>query len=77
MKIVYSGEADELLLKGELGYFGVLAGHAPLIARLTPGKLKLSLKNSESVYRAGGGFVRIGKDRVTILLDEISIAPGA
>lgn len=70
-KTVFSGQAEALVLNGALGYFGVLAGHAPLIARLTPGKLKLTKDSKESVYQAGAGFVQVGKERVSILLDEI------
>lgn len=70
-KTVFSGQAEALVLKGALGYFGVLAGHAPLIARLSPGKLKLTKDGKESVYQAGPGFVQVSKERVSILLDEI------
>lgn len=78
-KTVFSGQAEALVLKGALGYFGILAGHAPFIARLAAGKLKLTKDNKESVYLAGPGFVQIsppaklraGKGRVSILLDEI------
>ena len=70
-KAVYSGEAEALMLKGESGYFGILAGHAPLIARLAPGKLKLTRDGKESVYQAGAGFVQINKICVSVLLDEI------
>jgi len=83
-KIVFSGTAEELVLRGALGYFGILAGHAPLIARLAPGKLKLTKDGKESVYQAGPGFaqvsppatgvaLRAGKERVSILLDEIKL----
>lgn len=70
-KAFFSGPAEALVLNGDLGYFGVLAGHAPLIARLRPGKLKLTKDGRESVYQAGPGFVQVARERVSILLDEI------
>ena len=76
-KAVYSGQAEALTLKGALGYFGVLAGHAPLIARLAPGKLTLTRDGKESVYQAGAGFVQVGKERVSVLLDEIKESPAS
>ena len=76
-KAVYSGKAEALMLKGALGYFGVLAGHAPLIARLAPGKLTLTRDGKESVYQAGAGFVQVGKERVSVLLDEIKELPAS
>lgn len=70
-KAFFSGQADALVLKGAVGYFGILAGHAPLIARLVPGKLKLTKGGKESVFQAGPGFVQVSGKRVSILLDEI------
>ncbi|MDO9541916.1 MAG: hypothetical protein Q7J98_06290 [Kiritimatiellia bacterium] len=70
-KTFFSGQAEELVLKGALGYFGILAGHAPLVARLAPGKLTLVKDGKESAYQAGSGFVQVVKERVSILLDEI------
>lgn len=71
-KVVFSGQAEALVLKGALGYFGVLAGHAPLITRLVPGKLKLTRDGKETNFQAGPGFVQVCKERVSILLDEIN-----
>jgi len=74
-RVILAGEVEALVLKGEYGYFGILAGHAPLIARLVPGKLKVKRANKEDVYQAGTGFVQIVKQRVSVLLDEIYSAP--
>lgn len=73
-KTVFSGQAEALVLNGALGYFGILAGHAPLIARLAPGKLKLTRAGKESIYQAGPGFVQVSKERISVLLDEIKEA---
>lgn len=73
-RAVYAGEAESLVLDGVQGSFGILAGHAPLVARLRPGKVKLSRESGESVYRSGAGFVRVSRDGVSILLDDIKEA---
>lgn len=70
-KVIFSGKAEALMLKSTAGYFGILAGHAPLIARLAPGNIKLTRDGKESAYQAGAGFVQVGKERVSVLLDEI------
>jgi len=70
-KAVYIGKAEALVLSGATGCFGVLAGHAPLIARLAPGRLKITRDGKESVYQAGAGFVQVGRERVSVLLEEI------
>lgn len=76
-KAVFSGKVEALMLKGALGYFGVLAGHAPMIARLAPGSLKVTRAGKETFYQAGAGFVQINKERASILLDEIKEKPAA
>ena len=55
-RLVFSGEVEQVDVPGAEGDFGVLAGHAPLIAALRPGILTI---------RGGGGgakrlFIRDG-----------------
>ena len=38
-KLLFSGEVDQVDVPGAEGDFGVLAGHAPLVAMLRPGIL--------------------------------------
>jgi len=70
-KPVFSGEVEALVLNGEFGSFGVLAGHAPMIARLSAGKLKITSEGKEKIYQAGAGFAQIIKERVSILVNNI------
>ena len=57
------------------GYFGVLAGHTPLVAALKPGMVEYSdtSGNRHFIY-VGGGFAEIRGDRVTVLADEAARA---
>ncbi len=41
-KIGFSGQVDQVDVPGSNGDFGVLAGHAPLIALLRPGIMTVS-----------------------------------
>jgi F-type H+-transporting ATPase subunit epsilon len=72
-------EVDEVEIPGEEGYFGVLPGHAPLLAALRPGMLWYR-KGAEKTYAfVGGGFAEVLPDRVAILAqvaeraDEIDV----
>lgn len=57
------------------GYFGVMAGHSPLIAALKPGLLDyLDPMNNRCYVHVGGGFAEVRGDRVTILADEATPA---
>ena len=58
---------DEVEIPGVEGYFGVLPGHAPLLAALTVGELWYR-KGQEKTYVAiSFGFAEVLPDRVTIL----------
>jgi F-type H+-transporting ATPase subunit epsilon len=60
-------EVDEVQLPGEGGFFGVLPGHAPLLAALAAGPMWYR-KGSEMHHAfVGGGFVEVVPDRVSIL----------
>jgi F-type H+-transporting ATPase subunit epsilon len=56
---------------GSEGYFGVQAGHLPLIASLNPGVVEYTDANTQRHYvYVGGGFAEIGPSHVTVLADE-------
>jgi F-type H+-transporting ATPase subunit epsilon len=60
-------DVDEVQLPGEAGYFGVLPGHAPLLAALKTGEMWYR-RGSERVYAfLDGGFAEVLPDRVSIL----------
>jgi len=60
---------DEVELPGELGHFGVLPGHARLIALLQIGEARYRVAQKESYVAIGGGFAEVADDRVTVLCD--------
>jgi len=60
-------QVDEVQLPGAEGYFGVLPGHAPLLASLHVGELWYR-KGQEKHYLAiAFGFVEVLPDKVTVL----------
>jgi len=60
-------EVDEVELPGEEGFFGVLPGHAPLLAALKTGE-RWYRKGSVTIHAfLGGGFAEVTPDRVSIL----------
>ena len=60
-------EVDELELPGEAGYFGVLPGHAPLLASLKTGEMWYRQGNIRTYAFLDGGFAEVLPDRVSIL----------
>jgi F-type H+-transporting ATPase subunit epsilon len=61
-----------LVAPGTEGYFGVMAGHTPLIAALRPGLLEYvdAATGSRSFVAVGGGFVEVTPTKVTVLADD-------
>ncbi len=67
-QVFYNGEISSFVAPGMEGYFGVLANHAPLIARSSGGKLKIrESSNTERFFRVGPGIVEVLKNRVIFL----------
>lgn len=74
-KSVVEETVRSLVAPGIEGYFGVMAGHVPLVAALKPGILEYAdhAGNRHFVY-IGGGFAEVQPSQVTILADEAKLA---
>ena len=68
-KISFSGEVDQVDVPGSEGDFGVLAGHAPLIASLRPGLMTVYAAGEKTKLVVLGGFAEVGPDGLTVLAD--------
>ena len=60
-------EVDELQLPGEEGYFGVLPGHAPLLAALATGEMWYRKGADRHYAFIDGGFAEVLPDQVSVL----------
>ena len=65
----FSGEVDQVDVPGAEGDFGVLAGHAPLIALLRPGIMTVYAGGEQTQLVVLGGFAEVGPDGLTVLAD--------
>ncbi len=68
-RISFSGEVDQVDVPGSEGDFGVLAGHAPLIALLRPGLMTVYAGGEQTRLVVLGGFAEVGPDGLTVLAD--------
>jgi len=70
-KSVVEQHVASAILPGVEGYFGVLAGHEPMIAALKAGLLEYvdRVGNRHFVY-VGGGFADVNGQKVTVVADE-------
>jgi F-type H+-transporting ATPase subunit epsilon len=68
-KKVVETETDQVELPGQLGYLGILPGHAPLISLLTTGVLTYRTGGAEKSLAISAGFVEVAGDSVSVLAD--------
>jgi F-type H+-transporting ATPase subunit epsilon len=68
-KLLFSGEVDQVDVPGSEGDFGVLAGHAPLVATLRPGILVMYREGGELRVVVNGGFAEVSPAGLTVLAD--------
>jgi len=68
-KIAFSGEVDQVDVPGAEGDFGVLAGHAPLVAMIKPGVLVVHEGGKHHRLVVMGGFAEVNTQGMTVLAD--------
>ncbi|MEK9280413.1 MULTISPECIES: F0F1 ATP synthase subunit epsilon [unclassified Bradyrhizobium] len=68
-KLAFSGEVDQVDIPGVEGDFGVLAGHAPVVAAIRPGILTVTTGGKHEKIIVLGGLAEISENRLTVLAD--------
>ena len=75
---VWSGEANRVIARTVDGDIGILGGHAPLLAVLAQGEIRITPTGGDDVVATlDGGFLSVEHDRVTLVADQASIAESA
>jgi len=74
-RMVIATEVDEVVVPGSEGYFGVLPGHAALLATLGIGELTYRIGRDEYHVAAACGFAEVRNDKVIILADVAETPP--
>ncbi len=68
-KLAFSGEVDQVDVPGAEGDFGVLAGHAPVVAAIRPGILTVTTGGSKQKIIVLGGLAEVSEKGLTVLAD--------
>ena len=69
--VVYDGEVEQLSTRTGVGEVGILAHHAPMLARLVPAELRLHVSESETIhYAQGDGWLEVFANRARVLIAE-------
>src|SRR6201998_3077068 len=70
-KVLIDQAADAVELPSKSGYLEVLYGHAPLLAELGPGEVRLhGGEGGDRRFNVARGFVEVLPERVTILAES-------
>ncbi len=71
-KIVYDGYVGLIQVPGDSGTFTILKHHAPIIASLGVGEIRVIGKTgSEDMFKCNGGVLECQNNKVTILISGI------
>ncbi len=69
-------QVETVVLKGEMGEFGVLAGHVPMVSTLVAGTMRYeSAKGEEKTFIIHRGVSEVREDTVTVLTKALE-SPG-
>jgi F-type H+-transporting ATPase subunit epsilon len=68
-KLAFSGEVDQVDIPGVEGDFGVLAGHAPVVAAIRPGILTITSGGKHEKIIVLGGLAEVSEKGLTVLAD--------
>ena len=68
-KLAFAGEVDQVDIPGMEGDFGVLAGHAPVVAAIRPGILTVITGATKQKIIVLGGVAEVSEKGLTVLAD--------
>jgi len=68
-RTVFQGDVDMIVLPGAAGEMGILPHHAPVLAMLKYGVIKIRKDGKEELFAVAGGLAEVQPDIVTILAD--------
>ena len=69
-ELLISQPVDMVVVPGGEGYYGVLAGHVPMITTVRPGAIATYEDNrvTDRIF-VSGGFAEVTEERVTVLVE--------
>jgi len=68
---LFNGEVQQLSTRTGVGEVGILARHAPMLARLVPAELRLHTPDGEIVrYAQGEGWLEVFANQARVLISD-------
>jgi F-type H+-transporting ATPase subunit epsilon len=70
---VYGQDVEMIIARGGNGDLGILAGHVPMVTTLKIHHLRIKKDGGEQVIAVSGGFMEVGREKVTILAEAAEL----
>jgi F-type H+-transporting ATPase subunit epsilon len=71
--VLYEGETDSVVAPAYDGEVGILTGHAPMMALLGTGVLRLGGQSGQR-FNVAGGFLQVVDNHVRVVTEKASAA---
>jgi len=69
-RVTFRGVVEEVTIPGTEGEFGVLKGHAPLLASVDDGELSFLKDHAKTRYAVHSGYAEVSSSKVTVLVES-------
>ena len=69
-RILFDGNASIVVARSPRGEFAIMDGHAPLLAVIEAGPIRIEADDGPRVFAARHGTLRTTQDRVSVLVDS-------
>ena len=67
---IFSGAVEMVTAHGDLGDLGIAPGHTPLLTKLAPGPIQVTMAGGEQeIFYLSGGMLEVQPSVVTVLAD--------
>lgn len=73
-RIVMQTQADSVVVPAADGELGILQNHAPLLAELQPGNIRLKHGAETELFAVSGGFVEVNHNKVSVFAETAEMA---
>ena len=71
-RLIFTGQAEQLHIRGEVGELGIFPRHTPLLTSIRPGLLRLILSEKrQQTFFVSSGYLEVQPHIVTVLADTV------
>jgi len=73
-RVVMQTQADSVVVPAADGELGIMQNHAPLLAQLQPGEIRLRRGADTEHFAVSGGFVEVKANQVSVFAETAEMA---